>query len=119
MYSSKFNDFLKSYFDDPAFIEIYTRMQLSRAEIDVVKHILCGKTNREISQLTNNSIKTIKFHITGILKKFRKMIKSNLNEEQKIDDIRRSHLISYCLLFYKYKPFISNLTELPTIRLDE
>lgn len=48
---------------------VYENAKLTMREIEVLKLIYCGKTNKQIAEIMHLSTHTIKFYVTRILRK--------------------------------------------------
>ena len=51
-------------------IEIPKGIRLTTAEQEVLRHLVCGKSNKEIAVAIHKCARTVKFHISSLLAKF-------------------------------------------------
>ena len=105
MYSKEFSDYMDYYFNTPHFKEIILQMNFSLREQDIVKLILKGLPNQQISEQLFIEPKTVKFHITNILKKFSHI----LNIKKEDYQVRKMHLMVYFFTYERVKEFTKHL----------
>ena len=63
--SSEASDYLISNFKDPSPADY----QLTNQEINILKHLVHGMSNKKIAQIQVLSLSTVKFHVSNILSK--------------------------------------------------